>query len=299
MTAGGAQAILIVEDDEIDRVVAKAMLGKLGCRSDFANNGREAVEKALIGEYAAILMDCELPELDGYEATRQIRAAESCGAHIPVIAMTAHSMPGDRARCIAAGIDDCVSKPVLQGELSTIISRWAPSAHVRGNYDMSISVGHDDEGDQVLDEAAIAQLRDCLTSAMRSSLISSFEESLPKCVERLRGAIERCDHSEIRSVAHLLKGTSATLGARQLGTVCRRLESSSPRAWSATATTSPYGSGGQRTGPPIWQQRSNSTTAPQRSTHFSAQRVRPLTTAPAGKRHWATKSSACRTQSPC
>jgi two-component system sensor histidine kinase/response regulator len=237
VAAAGGQAILIVEDDEINCVVAKAMLGKLGCRSGFAHDGRDAVEKALTGEFAAILMDCELPELDGYEATRRIRAAESLGARIPVIAMTANSMPGDRALCLAAGMDDYLSKPVLQLELSAVVSRWVPSARARDDHDVPTSVDRDDEDDQMLDGATVAQLRDCLTSEMRSGLIGTFEQSLPKCIQRLRGALERRDYGEIGSVAHLLKGTSATLGANRLRIVCRRLEQA------AQAGTPTVGSG--------------------------------------------------------
>jgi two-component system sensor histidine kinase/response regulator len=116
-----APLVLVAEDNEINDAVAKAMLGKQGLRAEIAHNGREAVEMALANDYAAILMDCQMPEIDGYEATRRIRAAER-DRHVPIIAMTAHSMSGDRERCLAAGMDDYLSKPVRADELAAVMN---------------------------------------------------------------------------------------------------------------------------------------------------------------------------------
>jgi len=120
-----APLVLIAEDNEINQAVAKALLITRGVRTAIARNGREALEMVLANEYAAVLMDCQMPELDGYEATRGIREAES-GRHVPIIAMTAHSMPGDRERCLAAGMDDYLSKPVRARQLEAVIKRWLP-----------------------------------------------------------------------------------------------------------------------------------------------------------------------------
>jgi CheY-like chemotaxis protein len=123
--------VLVAEDNEINRAVAKALLAKRGLRTEVAHNGLEAVQMAVAKDYAAILMDCQMPELDGYEATRRIRAAEN--GHVPIIAMTAHSMKGDRERCLAAGMDDYLSKPVRNDQLDEAIKRWLsdyePGAH--------------------------------------------------------------------------------------------------------------------------------------------------------------------------
>jgi two-component system, sensor histidine kinase and response regulator len=113
--------VLIAEDNEINHAVATALLCKQGLRTVVAHNGREAVEMALANDFAAILMDCQMPELDGYEATRCIRDAEH-GCHVPIIAMTAHSMAGDRERCLAAGMDGYVSKPVRADELAAVMA---------------------------------------------------------------------------------------------------------------------------------------------------------------------------------
>ena len=109
------------------RTVARALLAKRGLRAEMAHNGREAVRMASTNRYAAILMDCQMPELDGYEATRRIRAAEH-GRHVPIIAMTAHSMKGDRERCLAAGMDDYLSKPVRHDQLDEAVKRWLSAA---------------------------------------------------------------------------------------------------------------------------------------------------------------------------
>ena len=146
-----------------------------------------------------------MPELDGYEATRRIRAQAS-GRHVPIIAMTAHSMPGDRERCLAAGMDDYLSKPVRAEQLEAIVKQWLPG------------------DEEVLNHATIVQLRDTLTLEMRESLMRELEESLPKCVADTVSAARRGDQTELRRVAHILKGTAATLGATRLQLACQRLE---------------------------------------------------------------------------
>jgi CheY-like chemotaxis protein len=120
--------VLLAEDEEINRVVAQALLAKLGVRTEIARNGREAVEMTGARDYDAILMDCMMPELDGLQATREIRAAER-GRHVPIIAMTALAMSGDRERCLLAGMDDYLSKPARLAALETAIRRAA--AHRR------------------------------------------------------------------------------------------------------------------------------------------------------------------------
>ncbi len=228
--------ILIAEDNEINRVVAKALLSKQGRRVATAHNGREALEMALAGHYGAILMDCQMPELDGYEATRRIRAAEN-GQHVPIIAMTAHSMPGDRERCLAAGMDDYLSKPVQPEELRAALERWtieddgsrhdvddgaATEAHGAAG-DAASGAADDGDGD-TLDRATISQLRETLTDEMRASLLSTFAESLPACLADIERAVAEGNQVELRRVAHLLKGSCATLGAERLRLACVELE---------------------------------------------------------------------------
>jgi PAS domain S-box-containing protein len=224
-----ATRVLVVEDNEINHAVAKALLIKQGLQSVTAHNGRQAVEMALANDYAAILMDCQMPELDGYDATRLIRAAEGA-RHVPIIALTAHSMPGDRERCLAAGMDDYLSKPVTAGQLESAIKRWLPghqpATQNDGREGRAASALEDwaADSEELLDQATIADLRDALTVEMRESLMQTFLTALPKCMSEIVGAAQRGDQVELRRVAHLLKGSAATLGAARLGAACQRLE---------------------------------------------------------------------------
>ncbi|GIV19895.1 MAG: hypothetical protein KatS3mg023_1646 [Armatimonadota bacterium] len=117
--------VLLAEDNEVNRLVAVKMLESLGCSVDVAVNGAEAVQKALTGEYDIILMDVQMPEMDGYEATRRIREAErATGEHRIIIAMTAHSMESDRRACLETGMDDYLSKPVKRDRLAEMLAKW-------------------------------------------------------------------------------------------------------------------------------------------------------------------------------
>jgi CheY-like chemotaxis protein len=112
-------ALLLAEDNEVNRKVALRMLLKLGCTADVAVNGLEALERTSQRDYDLVFMDCQMPELDGFEATRHIRAREEVtGQHVRIVAMTANAMEGDRERCLDAGMDEYVSKPVKLEKLS-------------------------------------------------------------------------------------------------------------------------------------------------------------------------------------
>jgi two-component system sensor histidine kinase/response regulator len=120
----GRPPILIAEDNLINQKVIERMVQKLGYPVDLVANGREAIDALSRLAYALIFMDCQMPEIDGFEACREIRKRQAGGARVPIVAITANAMKGDRERCLAAGMDDYVSKPFKQDDLRTVIDRW-------------------------------------------------------------------------------------------------------------------------------------------------------------------------------
>jgi PAS domain S-box-containing protein len=220
-----SHVVLVAEDNEINRTVVLALLDKVGLTAAVARNGREAIEMAADHDFDAILMDCLMPEVDGFQATRQIREDEGA-RHVPIVAMTALSMPGDRERCFAAGMDDYLSKPIRRGALEAVINRWLPSEQRRAdtegvsNGDASVTLALDG----VLDQPTIMRLRDTLTPKTCRQLLDIFDEQQQRCVLDIAGAVQRGDREEVRRVAHLLKGSSASLGATSLRVCCERLE---------------------------------------------------------------------------
>lgn len=127
--AKAREKVLVADDNAVNQRLVKRLLEKLGCSVDLATNGREALQKAMERCYAIIFMDCSMPEMDGYQATAELRRLQAKAAiRVPVIAFTANAMDGDRARCLEAGMDDYLTKPVRIEELRAMLERWAPAA---------------------------------------------------------------------------------------------------------------------------------------------------------------------------
>jgi len=228
--AGRKERLLLAEDNEINQKVAARMLEKMGYRVDIAATGTEAVEALVGGSYAAVLMDCHMPEMDGYQATKEVRRQEGSDRHTPIIALTASAMSGDRERCLEAGMDDYLSKPVRQLDLAAALSRWAggddDATVTDGSRRAAATAVEPDSG--VLDPDHVAQLRTIAQQSdpgLLSELAELFGRDTPIRLRRLHSALEQGDAAALGEVAHALKGTVTGLGATQAIAICARLES--------------------------------------------------------------------------
>jgi signal transduction histidine kinase/CheY-like chemotaxis protein/HPt (histidine-containing phosphotransfer) domain-containing protein len=203
----GAQ-ILLAEDNPTNQAVAIHILRRRGYRVDVASHGGEAVDAVRRETYAAVLMDCQMPVLDGYAATAEIRRLEGTTRRTPIIAMTAHAMEGDRERCLAAGMDDYLSKPLDAQALDAVLQRW---------------VGASEE--TVLDRAVLRSLaRDVGDEAIVAEICEIFlAETGPRVHEIERAARDR-DAEALRVSAHTLKGSAGNVGAIAVASAATELE---------------------------------------------------------------------------
>jgi two-component system, sensor histidine kinase and response regulator len=215
--------VLLVEDTEVNQAVAVAILAKLGYSADVAGNGREAVEAVAHAVYGAVLMDCQLPVMDGYQATAEIRRCKGIARHTPIIAMTAAALQEDRERCLAAGMDDYIAKPVQVGEVKAVLSRW-----LGGEVTTRKVAGSAELAGDVLDPDRLAELGQLDSagngSALFGTLVNWFLARVPAELADLRAAVQCGDSTAVACVAHRLKGAAGTLGSSGMVSLCEQLE---------------------------------------------------------------------------
>jgi CheY-like chemotaxis protein/HPt (histidine-containing phosphotransfer) domain-containing protein len=220
LPAARGTRLLVADDNAVNRLVIEGMLRARGVASDAAENGHEALVLIAQHEYATVFMDCQMPELDGYAATAAIRASErrSGGPRLPIVAMTAHAMAGDRERCLAAGMDDYLSKPLRPAELDRVLADWLGT----GAPAEAAPIASDPiEG--LLDEARMATFRaDYADIAGR--LADLFAESTPELLKSLRAAHDEGDDEALRRAAHKLKGSCQNVGATFMATLAASVE---------------------------------------------------------------------------
>jgi PAS domain S-box-containing protein len=225
-------AILLVEDNEINCKVEGATLARLGYRPDVACDGVEAVKAAAAKLYDIILMDCQMPGMDGFEATRLIREAEEEGRHVPIVALTANATASDRDRCLAAGMDDYLAKPVRPAALRRTLDRWlAPGSGNRaeaaagGAASAAVPAGVDADP-AILDDATIDVLRALGDgdAEMLDSLVDLYLGQADMQLAAIARAVEAGDPAALGSVAHTLKGASSSIGAVMVGRIAAELE---------------------------------------------------------------------------
>ncbi|MDO6462160.1 response regulator [Granulosicoccaceae sp. 1_MG-2023] len=219
--------VLIADDNLVNQEVSRLMLESLGARVAIANNGREAVDKLSAQAFDLVLMDCHMPQLDGFEATRIIRGQAITNPqqqHLPVIALTADVQKGITAKCHAAGMDDYLSKPYSRQELSTVLSRWVST---RAHSGSAAAGGAGSQKSGVLDQSVLNAIRDLAPPGMPSVLnkvIAIYCDSSPDQLIKLQDAATAKDADSYRSIAHSLKSGSANLGAADLAKLCKQAE---------------------------------------------------------------------------
>ena len=223
--------ILLVEDYPTNQQVAASHLRNAGHMVDLAENGQEAVDAFDRNAYALILMDMQMPVLDGYEATRRIRKIEAATAahggpsqRIPIIAMTAHSLEGDREKCLAAGADDYITKPLKKKNLLTIVDRWADPSEIHADEGLSpVESPHRDGADNPIDYRQVLEEFDNDPEFLME-VLSGFIENLTAQTQVLRKAIVDGDCDGVAKETHSIKGGASNLTAAMLAEAAATLE---------------------------------------------------------------------------
>ncbi|MCB1057098.1 MAG: response regulator, partial [Acidobacteria bacterium] len=234
----GERRVLVVEDNPVNQTLARYQLERLGIGADLAANGLEALEILARRSYDLVLMDVQMPHLDGYRATAEIRRREGEERHTPIVAMTAHALPADRQRCLDAGMDDYLAKPVHLEDLARTLERWIempakealpveprPPATAAPPTPQTSPVDP-----EVLDKLRRLQAR--TGRDVLGQLIEIFEAEGPRRVRVLHEALLAGDMSSLAFAAHALKGSGGTLGARRLAELCQHLEDLAGAGWS-------------------------------------------------------------------
>jgi CheY-like chemotaxis protein/HPt (histidine-containing phosphotransfer) domain-containing protein len=220
---GRMARILVVEDNASNREVAVALLQKLGYKATAVANGAEAVEAVRKGGYGLVLMDCEMPVMDGFEATGRIRASSDPAiSSIPILALTADAMPADRDRCLTAGMDDYLSKPVDLVRLADALARWLTSTDP-GETGQTAGQSAGDPAANVFNEDAL--LRRMIGDRQLAGIaLKGFLRDVPSQLDRLRQRLEEADATGVRLQAHALKGGAATVAAESLHALAVAME---------------------------------------------------------------------------
>ena len=251
--------ILLVDDNHINQMVAQGVLDDIGLQADIANHGKEAIESLMLTHntlpYSLVLMDCQMPEMDGYEATRAIRggAAGERYKKIPIVAMTANAMQGDRDKCLAAGMNDYLSKPVNPDQLLTILKQYlkfsgsgklrtSPLQNLESTQTLESTdkLESSDGQNKVIDltwdkEGALIRIGG--NEALLKTLAGIFTRDGLKQLNELKTSVSEEDYQEATHIAHSIKGVAANLGGLKLQSVAAAVESAAKNRDLATLDT--------------------------------------------------------------
>ncbi|MBW1689088.1 MAG: response regulator, partial [Deltaproteobacteria bacterium] len=230
------QRILVAEDNEVNQEVTVAILEVFGCEVEAVENGQLAVDRLANESFDLVLMDCQMPKMDGFAATREIRAREKAGRdsgsearRLPIIALTAHAMWGDRQECLAVGMDDYLTKPFTKDELRELLGRWLPgSGDTASRPEESAadrSTAEEPESDPRFDPAVLRRLADLgQGDEFVSRVVDKYLSSSAGLLAALRDAVAASDPKAVAAAAHPLKSSSAQIGAVRLSALCKEFE---------------------------------------------------------------------------
>ena len=228
--------VLLVEDNSVNLLVAQRLLQVLGCEVDTVTQGEQALEALHARPFDVVLMDCQMPVLDGYDATRRWRAHEAArgAARLPIVAMTANAMAGDRERCLQAGMDDYLSKPINRETLQAVLARWGsamnddaavqpPSVPGQMPSPPAAPPARDEAPAPVLDQDVLDELLEVI-GPDTARIIGVFLDDTPPLIRQLQDASVAADLDQLRALAHSLKSASANVGAMALSAAAWRIE---------------------------------------------------------------------------
>lgn len=222
--------VLLVEDQEMNRAVARRFLELAGMTVRMAVHGREALDRLVMEDFDLVLMDCQMPEMDGFEATRRLRGLEAgTDRHLPVIAMTAHAMAGDRERCLNAGMDDYLTKPISREAMVRVVQRWlerSPSGLVKDLEGVSASDG-DILEERDWDQAQFHSVCEAFNGRfadLENLVLRPFMTRSDEFIRAFYQSLSSDERREMVLKAHTLKGSARTLGFVALGNEAERLE---------------------------------------------------------------------------
>jgi signal transduction histidine kinase/CheY-like chemotaxis protein len=212
--------VLVAEDVEVNRLIAREMLRRMGCQVEIAEDGAQAVEMVLAADYDVVLMDIQMPRMDGVEATRRIRAAGGERGRVPIVALTAHAIASEREAYLAAGLDDYLSKPFKPAALREIMARWTGDSHA----EPTVAPSDCEMPAELIDGARLEDLAQLISPAALCELFCTWVANTTESVERISVLAETPDATGLAEAAHNLAGSAGNFGAARLAALARELQ---------------------------------------------------------------------------
>jgi CheY-like chemotaxis protein len=204
--------VLLVEDNQVNQLVAAAMLNKLNCIVETANSGLDAIEMVTKRVFDIIYMDCQMPEMDGYEATKNIKRKMKNGdiPNIPIVALTAHAMQADKEKCLAVGMDDYIAKPVREADFAKTLNYWVKNSPLNN-------------GDKLLEGNSLQKLQDLMGSAF-PDLVRMYIANTESSIRKMEEGLLAEDSHVISQNAHTIKSPSSQMGAKKIASIASDME---------------------------------------------------------------------------